>query len=380
MAGDVGLLLFVGKNGTTPLERLVFGSHLAIALDLVQKAWACDAFAPIVVATNRPDLAAQLPSGTFVEPTENGPQFHFGRTLHRLIARYQIERPLYIGGGSSPLISMAELASLAETVRSLDHAVVANNFFSADFFGFHPGTALAKIALPAQRDNSLPLQLVQQAGLQQHPLEPTLANAFDVDTPTDLAILSLHPLCGPATSTYLARSGSATYLSSACARLRAAMVHFVQPESEIVVAGRVSVHLVPLLRRDLACRLRIFSEARGMSSSVRPVHSLLGYHLDAVGPDRFFQAFSQMGNALFLDSRVLFAHQKLEVSAGERFASDAGCVDLITHPQVRAFTQAALESVIPVVLGGHSAVSGGLWALVDAAWRAHDKGELFMPQ
>jgi hypothetical protein len=35
---------------------------------------------------------------------------------------------------------------------------------------------------------------------------------------------------------------------------------------------------------------------------------------------------------------------------------------------VREFTQAALSAAVPVVLGGHSLVSGGLYALVEAAW------------
>ena len=40
----------------------------------------------------------------------------------------------------------------------------------------------------------------------------------------------------------------------------------------------------------------------------------------------------------------------------------------IRDPFIRAFTEAAMACPVPVVLGGHSLVSGGLPVLVEAAW------------
>ncbi len=40
---------------------------------------------------------------------------------------------------------------------------------------------------------------------------------------------------------------------------------------------------------------------------------------------------------------------------------------------LKEFTQAANDAPIPVLLGGHSLISGGLMLLNEAAWREEDK-------
>ena len=67
----------------------------------------------------------------------------------------------------------------------------------------------------------------------------------------------------------------------------------------------------------------------------------------------------------FIDTRVLFAHFKLKLSAEERFLSDMGRWQEIKNPWLKEFTRAAAESTIPIVLGGHSLVSGGIWVLAE---------------
>ena len=103
------------------------------------------------------------------------------------------------------------------------------------------------------------------------------------------------------------------------------------------------------------------------------VRSLLGYYLDVAGIDRFFPTLATMGQALFLDNRVIFAHRNLWPSAADRFYSDLRCPDRIADPFVKELTQAAMTAPVPVIMGGHSLVAGGMYALVDAAWaRGHD--------
>ncbi len=376
MAEDVGLIIFAGKEGPSALEGLVYESHRAIARDLIEKAQAAGGFAPVVVAAARPESFSGISAGVIVEATDPTGGFHFGRTLADIVARHRLERVLYIGGGSGPLLSVAELAALRDVVARLDHGVTANNFFSADFIGFHPGSALTAVELPPKRDNGLARRLAQDAGLAHDPLEPTIAGIFDIDTPTDLAMLALHPLCGPAARAYVEEEAVARQLAPLSARLREAMPTFVRPDEELILAGRVSAQLWPLLRRDLACRIRVFSEERGMSASDRPVRSLLGFFLEEVGPAAFFEAFRQMGDALFLDTRVLYAHGGRPVSGRDRFAADMGLTGAIGDKAVRALAAAAWDAGFPVILGGNAAVSGGLWALADAAWRLHDDGAL----
>ncbi len=376
MAEAVGLILFAGKQGASALERLVYDCHVAIAKDILAKAQTAGGFSPVIVATSRPESFNDVAQGVVIEPATCASEFHFGNTLADIVARHGLSRVLYIGGGSCPLLSVAELAALRDTVAQLDHSVMANNFFSADFIGFHPASALTAVKLPQQRDNGLARQLAQEANLKHEPQEPAIATTFDIDTPTDLAMLALHPLRGPYARAYLDRRDVARHLDRLAARLREAMPTFVRPHEEVILAGRVSAQLWPLLRKDMACRIRVFSEERGMSTSARQVRSLLGFYLAEVGPQRFFEAFCQMGDALFLDTRVLFAHAGQAVSGHDRFAADMGLIDEISNGHIRELAGAAWGAGMPVVMGGNAAVSGGLWALVDAAWRLHDNGHL----
>jgi hypothetical protein len=147
-----------------------------------------------------------------------------------------------------------------------------------------------------------------------------------------------------------------------------------------VVAGRVGSHAWQYLERQTACRVRLFAEERGMQADGRAqegsVRSLLGFYLEEVGPQRLFAALAQLGDAAFIDSRVLLAHLGLQPSRADRFLSDLGRWREIAHPFLREFTRAAVEAPIPVLLGGHALVSGGLMALNEFAWREWERGRL----
>jgi len=95
--------------------------------------------------------------------------------------------------------------------------------------------------------------------------------------------------------------------------------------------------------------------------------SILGFYLERVGVSRFFATLADLGDAAFIDTRVLLAHLRLRPSQADRFYSDIGRVEAIRDPFLRAFTGAAREAPIPVVLGGHSLVSGGLMLLAEIA-------------
>ena len=98
-------------------------------------------------------------------------------------------------------------------------------------------------------------------------------------------------------------------------------------------------------------------EARG------EVRSLLGLYTDIAGIDGLISALEQTCDAAFLDTRVLFAHQRLSPGRADRFASDAMMPEQVSDPWVRELTTAAATATIPVLLGGHSLISGGVWAM-----------------
>jgi len=361
------LLVFLGGFGRSAVEEMVAGAHEAITLDTLERAEAAGCFRRVIVQTDRQSFGAGLDGRVEWCPSQS--PFHFGESLAELIRRYGIRRPFYIGGGSVPLLPAEALAGIVGRLTGVEHTVITNNLFSADLVAFTPGEAIEAIDLPPT-DNLLAQLLRRQAGLREVCLERTAATQFDIDTPTDLLILQVHPEAGPHISAYL----NSLHLDTT--RLRAAMGYLTDPQAEVLVAGRVGSQVWMHLEKDTACRVRLFSEERGMRAYERDTRgqarSLLGAYLQEVGVYRFFRALGEMGNAVFIDSRVVFAHLGWRPSAEDRFLSDLGRVQEIRSPYLQEFTQGALEAPMPVILGGHSLVAGGLLALIDAAWLERD--------
>ena len=368
MSNKLTPIVFVGGHIDSEVEALVNRGQQAAALDTIARVLALELFDRPIVSTGSAAFARELAGWPVTVVFDSG-EFHFGRQLGEIVERFNVRSPFYVGGGSAPLLSSDELRSIAQLALADDSTLVANNFYSCDFVAFSPGSALASIQLPAI-DNDLAFLLHRQAGLRNVPLTRSIGTQFDLDTPVDLLVLDVNPDVGPYCRQFLDSAGLDP------ARVKAAMRFLTDPSAEIVVAGRVGSHALAHLETDLACRKRVFSEERGMRASGREargeVRSLLGYHLAAVGPRAFFDHLASLGQAIFLDSRVLFGHLGLEPTAADRFNSDLFLDERIRDPWLRSFTRAAREAAVPVLLGGHSLVSGGLWALIDAAWRERD--------
>jgi len=369
MSAKLTPLVFVGGTRGSAVEDLLADAQEAVALDTLERLLGCPEFDSPIVATGSRNLVRQLRDWP-VRVVPDDESFHFGRVLAGLIERFDVEHAFYVGGGAAPLMSAGELSRVGQLVLAQERVLVANNFFSADFVAFTPASAIHRIA-PPSIDNDLAFRLQREGGLQNLPLERSSGTQMDLDTPPDLLILALHPNVGP----NLRRLLDGADLDPS--RVRQVSRFLTDPTAEVVVSGRVGSYLWAHLDTDLACRTRVFSEERGMRANGREargeVRSLLGYQLQAVGPERFFDQLAELGNAAFLDSRVIFHHLGLELTAADRFNSDLLRAEEVVNPTARAFTLAARESRQPVVLGGHSLVAGGLWALTEAAWLEEDR-------
>jgi CTP:molybdopterin cytidylyltransferase MocA len=375
------LLIMTGVSEGSEPEQMVSQARQAVTLDLVERASVVSSLGPVVVATNSTDLARRL-DGYPVHVDLDPPQepFHFGRRLAGLIARYDMQRCFYVGGGAAPLLPASELAAIAETMLAADRLLITNNFYSSDFVAFGPTSILHRHprSLP-DNDNELAWLLGEDLGLPVRELPRSGATQLDVDTPTDLFTLAAHPDTGPHTRAYL--DGLVLDTSA----VDAALPLMLDREATILVAGRVSSATWAYMERETACSTRVLSEERGMRASGRQaegqVRSLLGYYLEAVGLDRFFETLATMGQAVFLDNRVLFAHRGLWPSAADRFYSDLLEPAQVADPFVKALTEAAMAAPIPVIMGGHSLVSGGMYALIESAWaRGHDVPRHVVPE
>ena len=160
-------------------------------------------------------------------------------------------------------------------------------------------------------------------------------------------------------------------------RYEAALPFLTQRESQILVSGRVGSHTWQYLEQQTACRVRLFAEERSMAADGRSnsgnVRSLMALYLEKVGPEDLFKSLSELGDVAFIDSRVILAHFDLQISRSDRFYSDLGKPEMIQDPFLRDFTTAALCASFPVILGGHSLMSGGIMGLNEVAWKRYDQ-------
>ncbi len=368
MAQAPVLIVFLGGMRGSPVEESLGRALEEAALDLLEEALPTGAFGGAVLATDSDALASRLPSGADLD-RDKAP-FHFGRRLAALVHERRIERPVYVGAGGVPLLRGSDLAAIARHLSTAVGVVIANNYFSADLVAFTPGDALERIDLPAG-DNLLPRLLHDQAGLESQPLPRSSATQFNIDSPADLAMLKLAGGAGPLLTSHLA--GFQARLEP----YRRLMACLVDPAAEVLLAGRVGSQVWPLLEHESACRLRVFSEERGMQAAGRDAsgaaRSLLAFHLREVGCRRFFAELGELADAACIDTRPLLAHLAAGASRADRFWSDLGCPEQIEEPFLREFTEAAQQAPLPVVLGGHSLVAGGLMLLTEAAWREEDR-------
>lgn len=358
----IGFVIMVAPKGEGRISQILSKARLASALDTVDKALRTDCFDPIIVATNWPEAASAFREiGVTVDMDRES--FHFGKRLLELVARYSLTKVLYTGAASMPLLSSAFLARIASALEK-DGVVVTNNLFSSDWVGFSPAEALEKISPPSS-DNDLAWRLWDEAGLT--PITPPVSTVtvFDIDTPSDLLILKAYP-------GFEGRLASLLKELPIDAEPVWKFVDILKDENAfILAAGRVPGYAWERLERETLCRTRVISEERGMRSSGRlsrgEVRSVLGYLVDALGPEGFFQKVAEMAQGAIIDTRVLMAHWRIWPPEEERFASDLLLPEEINEPRLRDFTRAARETPIPVLLGGHSLVCGGIMALVDIA-------------
>jgi len=364
-------MVFLGGMRGSPIEDLTRNALTEAALDLLDEALATGAFASAVLVTDDVSLADRVPPDVALDFDQGA--FHFGRRLAEVVRERGIDRPVYAGAGGVPLLRGSDIAAVARHLAEADHVVVANNYFSADLVAFTPGRALERIDLPAS-DNFLARLLHDQAGLESSPLPRSSATQFNIDSPADLAILKVAGGAGPRLGRYLEE------LDLDVEPYRRLLRLLVDPKAEVLLAGRVGSQVWSYLEKETACRMRVFSEERGMQAagrdSSREARSLLAFHLREVGCRRFFAELAELSDAACIDTRPMLSHLGVQASRADRFWSDLGRPEQIEEPFLREFTQAAREAPLPVVLGGHSLVSGGLMLLNEHAWREEDERAL----
>jgi hypothetical protein len=315
----------------------------------------------IVLVTPELD-GLEMAAGVVPVISELGP-LHVGRCLAALAGEYGLERLLYFGGGSAPLLEDEMLARIVARLAGSERLVITNNRFASDWAGIAPANILEAWVERLPQDNMIGWVLSAEAGLLVEDFPATASTRLDIDTPVDLLTLRLHPGTKPRLRRYLEG------LPLESGRVEQMLKVLATPAGHLFVAGRFGPAAWQALNKATQCWIRVFSEERGMVSSGRQargeVYSFFADYVTAVGSELFFEKLSQQVQAALIDSRVLLAHHKSWPEEADRFASDLGLVSQINDSWLREFTAAAMAAPIPVLLGGHSLLAGDLFAFCE---------------
>lgn len=355
------------QPASTEAERIVEQARLACLLDTAVRARLAG-FNRVIVHTTAPHLFNDASDLNLIvhRTNEDAP---IGAII--AAAARSATGPVCYAGAGMPAMTADHWRSIREQIEA--GRTVANSLYSADLLAVPDVSALTDLA-DETVDNSFALRLRDESGLEITPLERTASTLLDLDTPADLALLSLAQETstleiGPRLAAALAQSEPT--LAPARQRLAAALDTLTEREQQLMAIGRVGAYVWSALDRDTAARIRILSEERGLrarTAAPTPPRSLLGLHADAVGPSTLIDSLAELADAVIFDTRPLFFHLNWATSRADRFAADLGQPDAIAHPQLRQFTQAAIAAPIPIAQGGHSLVSGGLLAAINIAW------------
>jgi hypothetical protein len=372
--GTVGAVILIGAEGETPQEQLIHAAHRAAMLDLVGVLQA-QGIGPVVLAG--PDLS-WVPDSLDVIRDEDREPFHFGTRLAGLIERYELSPVIYLGAGSAPLLArdlvglmqgMLWQSAYGQGGKIPTHIALTNNLHSSDWIGIsHAHDALA-IIRRADRDNSLAWMLQENWDFDVRVLSGVRpASSMDLDTPADLAIVRHHPDCPPQLADVL-RDPLLDRIP-----VQPVLEALQRDGSRVALIGRVSPLAWQALSKATQCWIRAFSEERGMVASERlargEVRSLVGRMLELLGPVDFFNELAQVADVALFDTRVVMAAAGHYVADAGRFAADLLLVDEIDDDWLRELTSAAINAPLPVLVGGHGVVAGGVYVLAEMVGKA----------
>lgn len=228
--------------------------------------------------------------------------------------------------GAGALLNASSLAMLAELLRR------------------HPG---AELTLP----------LTDMTLLGEESLPRTAGTCFAVEDGADLVAAALHADCPPALLRLVEP------LQPHTASMMAAMHAFTDREAEVAVIGPIQPHTWRFLEDEVACRVRVYADGHGR-------HAGIAAELyRQAGMERWRSWLRGMADVVVMDTRQFLAGLSPYPTPQDFLASDLGWPAEVGHPLLRELTEAAREGEPPLVLGGPMLLNGGLYALVETAWR-----------
>jgi len=292
---------------------------------------------------------------------EDEENFHFGRELQAVVREQGISGVLYFGGGSGGLLTRNQVSKLISFAKANRSAALFNNFYSCDFAAISGAEGLENIELPPI-DNQLGFSLAA-AGFPCFSVPRVAASQFDIDTPTDLLLLAAAEQGGMATKAFCREQGLYhPHILSLVDRLADRKAH-------IYLIGRVNPANWAWFEREVACRTSGLIEGRGLRAYPNNSGTVIAKTIARAGIGTFFRWLIKIADGALIDTRPILARDGNLPLASDRFASDLLLPGMVSDPLWAEFTRVTMAAEIPIILGGHSLVSGGLYLLTELCWR-----------
>lgn len=360
------VIIMLSQVGSSPAEGWVAQGRRAAACDLVQRLGHVRNVGEIfVLAADSMDREALVQQGAVPLASSAG-SFHFGRVLTNIILENHFRRTAYFGGGSAPLMTADLLQEVFDRVDRVEQPfALVNNYHSTDWLVTNQGDVFPRIQDRLERDNSLGWVLDHEADCEVQVADFGAASRVDIDTPSDLLLLHRHPALGDALLRFI--EGAPPECLDVVDDLLAVMS---TPASTVTLIGRTSPQVWKTLNDETQIWIRAFAEERGMIASRRferrEVRSLVGETLEDWGAQRFVEFITNTSDGVLWDTRVWMAHRGRWPSTADRFASDLGWAEAIQDETLKRLTHIVGQSAIPILLGGHGVVAGGIYALLES--------------
>ena len=337
------------------ISKIIKDARELMIFDTCQKMFESGYFNPAIVIGdlkfNNKDQ--KLP---FIISEKIGENFNFGKSLINIKNKYSLDKIFYFGAGSCYFLKTDELKFISE--KTIQGQFLSNNLVSSDFITFSLSDLDEKIILNFPNiDNYFSSYLMKETSLKYVKIPNSLGSIFDIDTHNDFAILSK-------ITNNSGRIGN--YISNSIFKnidLDSFINILSSKSNEIFVYGRINPLNLYLAERNTPCKIRFLSEERGLKVRGRASASILNSIFQSKNFDTFFDMFENICNACILDTRVIFYLFADKYNQEDAYLSDMQMWKKIKNPFIKSFTKRVSESKVPIILGGHSVVNGGLMAL-----------------
>jgi hypothetical protein len=360
---QVAGLIFHAPLGASRWERLVEAGRWAATLGLERRLHSAGLEDVYVVTPSADRCSAEGSAVKFILSKDS--DFHFGETLRRIVTDLSLRGVVYFGSGAGGLLSVEELGRLIEFAGGKTPGALFNNFYSCDFCSIANASRLCGLPLPAI-DNPLGFAF-SDAGVPCFALPRAASTQFDIDTPTDVLLLARSECGTPELRAFCSS------IDPAHPTLDRALAALTDRAAVTCLVGRLSPLTWSHFEAQVACRTSALVEGRGMRAGASPHIPWIRQSLLDGDPEVFFRRLAKACDSAWIDTRPLLADASSLPSAADRFASDLLSPDDIVDPLWRAFADAARRASIPVVLGGHTLVSGGLYLAAEACWKGRNQ-------